>query len=541
MARTIGRVDFKIIPIQGKSNCVSDALSRQAKNASSTLEYSRSMLKQVLKKTLSETNAISSVRINPKLVEDLAHEYRKDPEFCSLFTKPIAPFTKENNLLYYQDRLCVPKGQFRKDLLHNHHTVPSTGHLGSTKTRLRIQPYYYWKGLRSTIDTYVASCQVYQRTKAPNHKPFGLLQPLDPPDTKWTHITMDFITPLPKTPRNHTAIFNVVDRLSKMIRIIPLPPNFDAPLVAKLFKNNVYRHHGLPQVIVSDRDSIFMSRFWKTLFRLLGTKITPSSAYHPQTDGQTEIVNRKVEEMIRAFANFDKTNWDESLVDFEVAYNSSVHSTTSFTPFYLNYGIHPRTIPIQALSSTNSTVDTLLSTTQKCIRFARDKIRKNNEEAARYANKRQLPHRFAVSDPVWLSTKNFSLEDGSGSRKLHPKFCGPFEITKKINDVTFSLKLSEPMIARGIHNAFHVSLLRPYKTDEFEREAPPPPPLKFNDNHEEYEVESILSHRKHRNKPQYLVKWKGYPDHENTWLRPENMKNCQELLQEYNTSSAFSP
>ena len=231
------------------------------------------------------------------------------------------------------------------------------------------------------------------------------------------------------------------------------------------FLESRYRNHGLPQVIISDRDSIFMSRFWSSLFKLLGTKISPSSAYHPQTDGQTEIVNRKVEEMIRAFANFDKRNWDENIIDLEVAYNSSVHSTTMFTPFFLNYGIHPKTIPLQTLSSNNPSVSQFITNIQNSIKFAQENIRKSNESAAAYANRRRIPHKFAVGDLVWLSTKNLSLEDGSGNRKLHPKFCGLFKITHRINEVTFRLDLSEPMKARKIQNASHVSLLRPFTHD----------------------------------------------------------------------------
>ena len=149
------------------------------------------------------------------------------------------------------------------------------------------------------------------------------------------------------------GLLNVVDRLYKMIRLIPITKDIDAPGVAILFKERVYRHHERSNKIISDIDSWFVSKFWKTLFRLLGTKIAPSTACYPQTDGKTEIANRKVEEMIRAFVNFRKDNWDEHLVDFEVAYNSAVHSTTSFSPFYLSYGIASRTIPLQTISSNN--------------------------------------------------------------------------------------------------------------------------------------------------------------------------------------------
>ena len=338
---------------------------------------------------------------------------------------------------------------------------------------------------------------------------------------------MDFIVPLPRTKQKYDGILNVVDRLSKMIRLIPITKDIDAPGVARLFRDNIYRHHGLPQKIISDRDSLFISNFWKTLFKLLGTKIAPSTAYHPQTDGQTEIANRKVEEMIRAFANFRKDNWDEHLVDFEVAYNSSVHATTMFSPFYLNYGINPRTIPLQTLSSNNPSVSKFLETIQETTRFAQENIQKNNLKMAEYANKSRLPHEFAVNDKVWLSTKNLSIEEGSGSRKLHPKFCGPFVISEKINNVTFRLELSAPMKARGIHNTFHVSLLKPFVEDPFTRDPAPEPAVHFADGHVEYEVEEILSHRKRRGKTQYLVKWKGYPSHENTWQSTKDLENSK--------------
>ena len=152
--------------------------------------------------------------------------------------------------------------------------------------------------------------------------------------------------------------------------------------------------------------------------------------------------------MTRAFANFDKKNWDENIIGFEVAYNYAVHSTTLFSPFYLNYGIHPRTIPVQTLSSDNPAVASFLSNIQKSVKFAQENIMRSNDAAARYAIKRRLPHKFTVGSRVWLSTKHLSLEDGSGNRKLHPKYCEQFIVTHKINDVTFCLKLSEPMIKR---------------------------------------------------------------------------------------------
>ena len=454
------------------------------------------------------------------------------------YKKPQGPFERQGELLLRNGKICVPEGNFRVKLLHDYHCTPNTGHLGISKTIKRIAPKFYWKNLRSDVIRYVRSCQC-QRAKASNQKPAGLLQPLDPPQSKWTHITMDFITPLPTSTKGNNGVLKVVDRLSKMIRIAPTKPNTNAPETALLYKDHVYRHHGLPVNIICDRDPIFMSNFWKSLFELLGTKISPSSAYHPQTDGQSEIMNRKVEEMIRSFVSFDKSDWDKYLVDFEVAYNSSINATTTFTPFFLNYGINPKTVPLDILSSDNPAAASFLRNMQEAIKEAQKQIKKSNDTTAAYVNKKRQAADFKVGDKVWLATKNLALEDGSGSRKLNPKYCGPFEITEDINGVTYRLNLSQPMIDRGIHNAFHASLLKRYFPDEFDREIPAPPPVQFQDGHEEYEVEAILRHKKIRGKTKFLVKWRGYADHENTYQPEEDLANASEILQEYKSSKSI--
>ena len=519
--------DFKIIPIKGKVNVVADALSRKDENKESDENHVSSLLARAIASTSvpNQVNMISFVEPPEELNSELKKEYLLDPEFKNKLDNPPKNFTLENGLLFFKDRLCVPQGQYRLKLLHDKHEVPSSGHLGYKKTLKRVQEKYYWKNMSKTISDYVASCDICQRTKSINHKPFGLLQPLEPPSGKWTHITMDFVKPLPKTANGNIGIFVVVDRLSKMIRIVPFSEDPDGPKTAKLFFENIYRHHGLPSVIICDRDPVFMSTFWKSLFSTLKTKINPSSAYHPETDGQTEIMNRKIEEIIRCFADYSKTNWDEHIVEFEVAYNSSVHSSTTFTPFYLNYGHHPRTIPMETTVPTNPAAESFISKMNSITGEAMTNIQKANEEMAKYANRKRLPTPFKVNDKVLLSTKNLSLEDGSGMRKLHPKYCGPFTITEKVNDVTFRLDLSQPMLDRKIHNAFHSSLLKPYIENEFHKNSSPPPPELFADSEfEEYEIEKILAKKKIRGKWYHLIKWKGYPDHENSWEPIEHMR-----------------
>lgn len=535
----LAQFEFTIIPIKGQSNTVADGLSRQKHTMERDNTYADELLSKVMKKT-TFCAAISALIPGTALTSNIMSELKNDPEFKEYLKDPKGDFRVQDGLLYFQDKLCIPKGEIRLKLLHDYHATPSAGHLGVNKTRNRLQHLYYWKDLRQTVEDYVSSCRTCQKTKSRNHKPFGFLKPIEPPMTKWETVTMDFILPLPRTKNGNEGILNLVDKLSKMIRLIPIDINISAPEVAYKFKQHVYRNHGLPSKIISDRDSIFMSKFWKTLFKSLGTKIAPSSAYHPQTDGQTEISNRKVEEMIRAFANFRKDNWDEHLVDFEVAINSAINSTTLCSPFYLNYGLHPRTIPLEALASNNPSVDEFLKSTRESSKFAHERILIQNKKMAAYANKKRKDHTFKVADKVLLSTKNISLEDGSGSRKLHPKFCGPFKITEKINEVTFRLALSDPMKAKGIHDAFHASLLKPYNEDTFDRYDNPLPPVLLKDASEEYEVEKILSTKRIRGKPHYLVKWKGYGDHENTWQNEQDLKNCTQLLNEFKASGRCS-
>ena len=535
----LAQFNFDIVPVRGKSNKVADGLSRQTSVNHKDDTYSKDLLKNVMSKT-TFLGAISSLQMGSSLSKNLVEAYSSDEEFKDIFKNPQEPFKLHEGLLYRGTRLCIPKGEIRVKLLHDYHSVPSTGHLGENKTLKRVQPYYYWKNMRETIHEYVRSCQICQQIKSRNHKPFGFLQPIDPPETKWQVVTMDFIVPLPKTKNGNSGIMNVVCKLSKMIRLIPITEDINAPKVAQKFKEHVYRSHGLPSKIISDRDPIFMSKFWKSLFKSLQTKLAPSSAYHPQTDGQTEISNRKVEEMIRAFANFRKDNWDEHLIDFEVAYNSAINSTTLCSPFFVNYGIHPKIVPLESLATNNPSADEFLKTTQEATKFAYDRIHIQNAKMAEYANKSRLPHTFSVGDRVWLATKNLSLEDGSGSRKLHPKFCGPFEITQKINQVTFRLKLSDPMKAKGIHDAFHVSLLKPYVEDTFSRTEEPSPAVKFKDGHEEYEVEEILATKRIRGEPRYLVKWKGYGTHENTWQSEEDLAHAKDLLNSFKASRRCS-
>ena len=192
--------------------------------------------------------------------------------------------------------------------------------------------------MHKEIESYVSSCHSCQSNKPSHQSPIGLLSPLPIPSRPWETVTIDFITQLPRSTKGHDAIMVFVDKLTKMVHFAATTTTIDAPGAATLFFDNIVRLHGLPKTLVSDRDVRFTSNFWRSLRTLLGTSLMMSTAYHPQTDGQTERANRTLEEMLRATVSFNQRDWDLHLTAAEIAFNNSIHASTGFSPYYLNSG-----------------------------------------------------------------------------------------------------------------------------------------------------------------------------------------------------------
>lgn len=232
----MAQFDCTIVPIKGKSNTVADGLSRQKQTTAHDNACGDGLLSKVMKKT-TFIAAILALKPGPVFTSNMIKELKEDPEFKEKMEDSNANVRLKNEFLYFQDKLCIPKGEIRQKLLHDYHATPSAGHLGVNKTRNRIQHLYYWKDLRQTVEDYVSSCRTCQHTKSRNHKPFGFLQPIEPTITKWQTITMDFIVPLPTTKSGNGGFLNLVDKLSKMIRLVPIKKDITAPEVALKFKN----------------------------------------------------------------------------------------------------------------------------------------------------------------------------------------------------------------------------------------------------------------------------------------------------------------
>lgn len=493
-----------------------------------------------------QVSSLSIIDMSPEVREWFVTAYKKDPAFLHPDT---TLYEHDHNLWFLKSshgdrKLVVPDDpDLKLLLLHEHHDSPTSGHLGKDKTLESISRNFYWPGMARDVRLHTRTCDACQRNKSSTHKPSGLLHSLPIPTRPWESISMDFITCLPKTAQGHDAILTVVDRLTKLAHFIPTTSTVNAPQTGRLFFDHIFRLHGLPQSIISDRDTRFTSKFWSSLFKLVGTKLAMSTANHPQTDGQTERLNRVIEEMLRAYVNSRYNDWDTHLSATEFAYNNSVNASTKATPFFLNYGHHPTT-PKELLSTGPGNHFTSEATTSQAfveklhgaIAKAKEHLKAAQERQQEYANKRRKELTFKKGDLVLLSTANLPLAIPNNAQKLVAKYTGPFKVVDVVSPVAYKLSLPATM---RVHPVFHVSLLKPYLDPSIthtSRSIPQPEPIPTSQG-VEYEVESILAKRERRYghgvRLEYLVKWKNMPESENSWEPLPNLTNALEAIQEF--------
>jgi len=238
----------------------------------------------------------------------------------------------------YKDRLYIPAdSQLRTDIIREHHDTIAAGHPGRWKTQENITRDYWWPRMQGQIQKYIAGCDLCQRTKPHREKPRNPLHPHEVPSLPWEHISIDLITGLPES-NGFNAILVIVDRFSKMILLVAVRDTLTSFQTAEIYRDHVWSKHGLPKKVISDRGPQFAAQFMKDLHKLIKVEMNLSTAFHPQTDGQTERINQEVEQYLRLFINHRQTDWNNWLSCAEFSYNDKVHSSTGFSPFFVNYG-----------------------------------------------------------------------------------------------------------------------------------------------------------------------------------------------------------
>ena len=341
---------------------------------------------------------------------------------------------------------------------------------------------------------------------------------------------MDLITDVPESD-GMDSIVVFTDKLTKMIHIAPTTKTSTARDIALLFLSKVWALHGMPKRMLHDRDTRFTSNFWTSFFALCGIKQLNSSAFHPQTDGQTERVNRVVEDFLRHFSDKNQSNWPKLLPFAEFAFNNAKHDSTGYTPFYLNYGYHPA-VPglfqgtLKDISTQAPAVLTQVELIQNAIREAKLQLQKSQDRQKQYADKSRRSVTFTPGEAVLLSTKNLQVRKGT-SKKMLPRFIGPFKITKMVNEVAARLDLPTKL---RLHPTFHVSLLRKNNSTANCKAVPLP---EIIEGELEYEVEDIVSHRSTKQGTEYLIKWRYFSTNDNTWEPESNLGNSQAILKAY--------
>ncbi|KAI3678514.1 hypothetical protein L6452_37809 [Arctium lappa] len=507
--------DCDILYHPGKANVVADALSRKehgeiAEVVAYRVDVVSNFLEEVIKY---QEEAASKENLKSERIVGIVNSLIVDNRGVKCFNK----------------RVWIPKaGDLRQKLLEEAHRSRYSVHSGTNKMYRDLKQSYWWPGLKKDIAHFVERCLTCLKVKVEHQRPYGELQSLEIPVWKWDEITMDLVTGLPRSPKGHDAIWVIVDRLTKSAHFLPIKETYSLEKLARLYIDEIVTRHGVPSSIVSDRDARFTSAFWKSLQRELGSQLKMSTAYHPQTDGQSERTIQTLEDMLRACVIDFKGLWEIHLPLIEFSYNNSYHASIQAAPFEALYGRKCRTtLCWNEVCERQLAGPEIVQVTTDKVNQIRARLKIAQDRQKMYADKRRKPIEFQIGDRVMLKVSPWKGVIRFGKKgKLRPRFFGPFIITDRVGEVAYELDLPESL--RGIHPTFHVSNLKKCLA-----EADIVVPL------EDIQVDEKLSYieepvaitdikiKKLRNKEIRLLKvqWKFHQGQESVWEVEADMKN----------------
>ena len=429
------------------------------------------------------------------------------------------------------NRTYVPSS-VRPRLIQWAHSEKLSAHPGILRTIKFISRRFWWPDLPKDVKQFVLACPVCAQNKPSNRPPAGLLQSLPVPERPWSHIALDFVTGLPSS-QGMTTILTVTDRFSKACHLIPLRKLPSAFQTAQLLVKHVFRQHGIPLDVLSDRGPQFTSRVWKEFAVALGARYSLTSGYHPQTNGQTERLNQELETALRCLTSTNPSDWCQFLPWVEYAHNSHVSTATGISPFEASLGYQP---PLFPDDHKEIAVPSVAHHIHRCKRVWTQTIQalnRTSELNRRFADRRRVPApSYHPGQRVWLSTRN--LPSRSSHRKLLPRFTGPYEIVSVLSPTTVRLRL--PSHSRT-HPTFHVSQIKPVLSSPFCPPAEPPPPTL---DHLGRQVQRVVASRRRGRGYQYLVDWVGCGPEERSWVSGSSLPD-RSLVDSFLSSSSRSP
>ena len=504
----------------------------------------------------SNANAYLVSQIGPDDLAQFVEGYHQDSHYRQVLdairsepdvTRPTYPqYTLDDDgLIRFDDargcsRICVP-ANIRNAIMADIHDRPgNAAHGGYHKTYNRIAATYYWPRMARDIKKYSQTCDICQKIRPRRHAAYGLLQPIPIPTQPFEVITMDFIMELPES-EGYDGVLVIVDKLTRYAFFIPVKTTIDAEGVAALVFKHIVVHYGLPRQIISDRDARWTSSFWKVLCEHLGVRRAFTTAHHPQADGQTEVMNQLLEITLRAFIGPERDNWSQMLDVLQLSYNTSVHTTTKYTPAYLLRGYEPVTASLD--KKYPSTVDRVeldsidwVNELEAARNEAADSIRLAQAFQQRAYNRGRLNLEFEVGDQVLFNPHTLDLlrnVKGKG-KKLLARYEGPFEIMQKISPLAYRLRMPA---SYGINPILNIAHLERYESSPLEFGDRPKNPKQRLDFEElpEFDVEGIIGQERvkvrGRWKTRYLVKFEGYEEPE--WVNEADLQNAPDVLYEW--------